>query len=85
MSKKNLKVGLRGLCCAYCGVEFGDDIVSHTDDYHRRTRTLCGRCYENPVAAKATASDPDDPDSWWNHEGGSPGQPYYFSDLESRH
>jgi hypothetical protein len=54
--------------CAYCGLEFGSKgggVIPHTDKYHREN-ALCGQCYQNPVAAKATASEPDDPESWWN-------------------
>jgi hypothetical protein len=36
------------------------------DKYHRLT-PLCGDCYAHPATAKATASNPNDPESWWNN------------------
>jgi hypothetical protein len=58
--------------CSYCGKPFdGPECVAHVDDYHRLT-PLCGECYANPVAAKATASDPENPTSWWNQELANP-------------
>jgi hypothetical protein len=52
--------------CASCGVLFVvNDLTPHSDSYHADTM-LCGECYADPVRAKATASNPDDPTSWWN-------------------
>jgi hypothetical protein len=50
--------------CCFCGVR---DKFLHVDKYHRLT-PLCGDCYHDPKIAKATASDPDDPSSWWNRK-----------------
>jgi hypothetical protein len=49
--------------CTYCRRPFAGP--AHVDRYHRFT-PLCGDCYCDPVAAKATASNPNDPTSWWN-------------------
>jgi hypothetical protein len=70
--------------CAYCGVAFGDDILPHTDEYHRGERALCGHCYSDPVAVRKTASRYD-PASWWNRGRGPGYVPYRYSDLETRH
>jgi hypothetical protein len=48
--------------CAFCKKRDSD---MHVDEYHRFT-PLCEECYYDPVRAKATASNPDDPKSWWN-------------------
>ena len=48
--------------CAFCKKP---DSGMHVDNYHRET-PLCEECYYDPVRAKATASNPDDPESWWN-------------------
>jgi hypothetical protein len=49
--------------CTYCREPSAGPM--HVDKYHRFA-PLCGDCYYDPVAAKATASNPDDPTSWWN-------------------
>lgn len=48
--------------CAFCGAHG----ILHVDKYHRLT-PLCGDCYAHPATAKATASNPNDPESWWNN------------------
>jgi hypothetical protein len=48
--------------CHGCGC--GGKIL-HVDMYHRLT-PLCTDCYYDPIIAKRTASNPDDPESWWN-------------------
>jgi hypothetical protein len=48
--------------CSFCGAQ-GKNL--HVDDYHQQT-PLCGDCYRDAKKAKATASNPDDPISWWN-------------------
>jgi hypothetical protein len=50
--------------CSFCGA-LGKNL--HVDPYHHLT-PLCGDCYADPKKAKATASNPDDPRSWWNRE-----------------
>jgi hypothetical protein len=50
--------------CCFCGAR---DKPLHVDDYHRLT-PLCDDCYYDPEKAKATASDPDDPEAWWNRK-----------------
>ena len=49
--------------CSGCGCEFHGP--RHVDRYHRFW-PLCTDCYYNPAIAKRTASNPDDPSSWWN-------------------
>ena len=51
--------------CASC---FGPADPPHTDKYHRGDRALCGECYVDPQRARDTATDPDDPTSWWNRK-----------------
>jgi hypothetical protein len=58
--------------CAHCKVKFGGQplAIPHYDAYHRKP--LCQKCYCDPVIARATASNPDDPNSWWNDPSSDP-------------
>jgi hypothetical protein len=47
--------------CACCS----GDGATYVDRYHRLS-PLFGKCYGDPVKAKATASEPNDPSSWWS-------------------
>jgi hypothetical protein len=51
--------------CASCSRPFTADRPACVDKYHR-TNPICSECYKDPVRAKATADNPDDPLSWWN-------------------
>jgi hypothetical protein len=50
--------------CHGCGCDLRYT-VPPVDMYHRLT-PLCSECYYDPAIAKRTASNPDDPSSWWN-------------------
>jgi hypothetical protein len=52
--------------CAHCKTKFSKQpfIYRCVDQYHRKP--LCQKCYHDPTIARATASNPDDPSSWWN-------------------
>jgi hypothetical protein len=55
--------------CTYCGNPTDRPCV---DEYHRAA-PLCPDCFHNPQIAKLTASNPDDPASWWNKPTGIKG------------